>query len=178
MAVTINGNGAVTGLTALPDSAMAEGSVIQVVSTIKKDAFTTNTSNNFVEVTGLNVTITPTSSSNKLFFQLDLTWGIASNTVFAGKLYDGSSEITGATSSFGSTRAAWFQAYAKASTDTIASDRINHLTHSYLHQVSDTNTHTYKIYINCGSANASVNRRQSEADFGSTSTFTVMELVA
>ena len=33
MAVVINGNGAVTGLTALPDAAMASGSVIQVVST-------------------------------------------------------------------------------------------------------------------------------------------------
>ena len=154
------------------------GGIIQVVSTIKKDAFTVNTSNNFVEVTGLNVTITPTSSTNKLFFQLDLTWGIASNTVFSGKLYDGSSEITGATSSFGSTRTAWFSAYAKASTTTIASDKMNHLTHSYLHQVSDTNAHTYKIYINCGSADASINRRQSTADFGSTSTFTVMEVSA
>ena len=37
MAVVINGNGAVTGLTALPDSAMASGSVINTSSTTKTD---------------------------------------------------------------------------------------------------------------------------------------------
>ena len=65
MAVVINGNGAVTGLTALPDSAMATGSVIQVKQTVKTDTFST-TSTSLVDVTGLSVSITPSSSSNKI----------------------------------------------------------------------------------------------------------------
>ena len=39
MPIVLNGSGAVTGLTTLPDSAMASGSVIQVVSTTKTDVF-------------------------------------------------------------------------------------------------------------------------------------------
>ena len=50
MAVVINGNGAVTGLTALPDSAMAEGSVIQIVQ-----------SSTTTEVTNTTVTFADTN---------------------------------------------------------------------------------------------------------------------
>ena len=74
MAVVINGNGAVTGLTALPDSAMAEGSIIQVVQTLKGDAASTN-STSFSDM-GLSVTITPTSSSNKILVQFSGCIGI------------------------------------------------------------------------------------------------------
>ena len=42
MAVAINGNGTVTGLSALPDSAMASGSVIQAVSAHTSSKTTTN----------------------------------------------------------------------------------------------------------------------------------------
>ena len=65
MPVSINGNtGVVTGLAALPDSAMASGSIIQVVSTTKTDTFSTSSSS-FTDITGLSVSITPASSSNK-----------------------------------------------------------------------------------------------------------------
>ena len=65
MAVVINGNGAVTGLTALPDSAVATGSVIQVVyaSTSTEASATTDT---FID-SNLTATITPISTSSKVF---------------------------------------------------------------------------------------------------------------
>ena len=67
MPVSINGNtGVVTGLAALPDSAMSSGSIIQVVQTVKTDSFSTNTGSSYVDVTGMSVTITPSSSSNKI----------------------------------------------------------------------------------------------------------------
>ena len=50
MAVTINGSGQVP---------------VQVIQTVKTDTFTT-TSSSFIDVTGLSVTITPTSASNKI----------------------------------------------------------------------------------------------------------------
>jgi len=64
MAVVINGNGAVTGLTALPDSAMAEGSIIQVVQS-SATSKVSNTTTTFVD-SGLSGTITPSSTSSKI----------------------------------------------------------------------------------------------------------------
>ena len=70
MAVTINGNGTVTGLTALPDSAMSSGSIIQQVSTnygnlSDDDDGTTSTS--YVD-TGISQTITPSSGTEQMQF--------------------------------------------------------------------------------------------------------------
>ena len=65
MAVAINGNGTVTGLSALPDSAMASGSVIQAVSAHTSSKTTTNLTT-FQDISGLSLNITPSSSSNKI----------------------------------------------------------------------------------------------------------------
>ena len=63
MPITLNGT---TGIT-FPNSTLQAGAakVLQVVSATKTDTFTT-TSSSFVDVTGLSVTITPTSASNKI----------------------------------------------------------------------------------------------------------------
>ena len=79
MPVTINGNGTVTGLTALPDSAMSSGSIIQVVSTTKTDAFST-TSTSYTDVTGLSLNITPSSSSNKVLVDFVIACGNNAST--------------------------------------------------------------------------------------------------
>tara|TARA_R100001163_G_scaffold65463_1_gene62710 strand:+ start:357 stop:917 length:561 start_codon:yes stop_codon:yes gene_type:complete len=79
MAVVINGNGAVTGLTALPDSAMAEGSIIQVVSTFKGDVFST-TSTSLTDITGFALTITPSSNSSKILIISTCGWSNNTNT--------------------------------------------------------------------------------------------------
>ena len=73
MPITLNGSGTVTGIStggisdtkAVADAAMPAGSIIQTVQTVKSDAFST-TSTSFVDITGLSVDITPTSSSNKI----------------------------------------------------------------------------------------------------------------
>ena len=49
----------------IPKAALPTGSVLQVVQTIKTDTFSTN-STSFTDVTGLSVSITPTSSSSKI----------------------------------------------------------------------------------------------------------------
>jgi len=71
MAVVINGNGAVTGLTALPDSAMASDSVIQVVSTTITSAAAVTMSAGG-EVTLMSRTYTPTFSSSDALIQVSL----------------------------------------------------------------------------------------------------------
>jgi hypothetical protein len=54
-----------TGL-AIPSSALPTGSILQVVQTVKSDTFSTATTSAFVEVTGLNVNITPSKTSSKI----------------------------------------------------------------------------------------------------------------
>ena len=78
MAITLNGSGGVTGLTALPDSAMASGSILQVVQTAKKDRFTT-TSSSYTDITGMTVTITPASASNKILVSVTGVVGNSGN---------------------------------------------------------------------------------------------------
>ena len=48
--------------------------IIQVLSAEKTTSFSTS-SNSFVDVTGLSVSITPKSSSNKVLVFIDLKWG-------------------------------------------------------------------------------------------------------
>lgn len=72
MAVSINGNGTVTGLSALPDSAMASGSVIQVV-TAHTSSKTTTKLTTYQDISGLSLLITPVSTSSKILVHVNLT---------------------------------------------------------------------------------------------------------
>ena len=53
-------------------STLPAGSVLQVVSTTKTDTFTTSSAS-MTDVTGLSVSITPSSASNKILVLLSLT---------------------------------------------------------------------------------------------------------
>jgi len=69
MSITLNGNGAVTGLSALPDSAMSSGSIIQVV-TAGTNAQISSSNTNLHEITSdLRVTLTPTNANNIILVQ-------------------------------------------------------------------------------------------------------------
>ena len=63
----------------------AGGGLIQTVSTAKTNTFVTN-STSFVDVTGLNATITPTSSSNKIFVVVNIAYSGHQNLYGWGKL--------------------------------------------------------------------------------------------
>ena len=74
MAITrLGGANAITGT--IPTSvAPGQGKVLQVVQDTKLDVFTT-TSSSLTDITGLAVTITPTSSSSKIMIQASVTIG-------------------------------------------------------------------------------------------------------
>ena len=79
--------------TAWVDLGGSSGGILQVVSTTKKDIFST-TSSTYVDVTGLTVSITPSSATNKLL----INWGInfsqtASNGSVFFVLTDGSNNV-------------------------------------------------------------------------------------
>jgi hypothetical protein len=63
-------------ITALPSG--VGGKVLQVVQTVKTDT-TTNNSQSFTDVTGMTVTITPSSASNKILVMSDARFGITTN---------------------------------------------------------------------------------------------------
>ena len=153
------------------------GNIIQVVQSIKKVASSHSTSDSFVDI-GISATITPTVSTSKLLIQVDVTWSASDNIIFSGKLYDGSTEITDANTTSATSVDAWFAAYSKASTTTIFRDQINNLSHSYLYQMSDTNSHTIKVYGNGQSETLYINRRGGSADRQGTSVITIMEVAA
>ena len=76
MAVTINGSGTISGVSAggysLTDADLPNGSVVQVVYAGDQPSSTlTTTSTSYVD-TGISATITPSSSSNKVFIMADL----------------------------------------------------------------------------------------------------------
>tara|TARA_R100001163_G_scaffold21833_1_gene18594 strand:- start:183 stop:692 length:510 start_codon:yes stop_codon:yes gene_type:complete len=71
----------------------ANGGIIQVVQAVKSDTQTTTSSfGNWVDITGLSVTITPSSSSNKILVNYSLN--VSSSSVIVGvKLLRGSTAI-------------------------------------------------------------------------------------
>ena len=81
MPIVLNGSGTVTGLTALPDSAMANGSIIQVVQATS-DTKTSTTSTSYVD-TPLSASITPTATSSKILVRYSMTVAINSDSNIA-----------------------------------------------------------------------------------------------
>jgi hypothetical protein len=76
-ATNVAGSG-ITGSRGIPKAAMPAGSILQVLQTVKSDIFTsTNTS--YVGITGLSVSITPTSSTSKILVSFSLNAGIGGN---------------------------------------------------------------------------------------------------
>ena len=59
------------------------GNTIQVVSTTKTSFFSTTTTGSLVDVTGVSVTITPSSSSNKILVSCTGEYGNGNNDSFA-----------------------------------------------------------------------------------------------
>ena len=63
----------------------AGGGVVQTKSTNKSNTFSTN-STSYTDITGLNVTITPTSSSNKILVLVNISYSGHSNLYGFGRL--------------------------------------------------------------------------------------------
>jgi hypothetical protein len=97
MAITLNGSGSITGLSSgagisasalsgqVPDANAPSGSVIQIVQTVKTDTWS-STSSSFTDITGLSVTITPSSSSSKILVLGQLVFGQQGGSIWAARL--------------------------------------------------------------------------------------------
>jgi hypothetical protein len=154
------------------------GKVLQVVSVTKSDTFTT-TSDTYVDITGLSVSITPSSTSSKILVIYDIQayadpathqaifqLNRGSTPIKIGDDRSGRARITGAD---GSTN------YYNATSNTAG---------SYLDSPSTTSSTTYKLTLRRGGGTGSdiacVNRGELDGTdrFTAASTITVMEIGA
>ena len=60
---------------AIATTKLGTGAVMQVVSTTKTDTFATNPSSSFIDVTGLSVSITPSSTNSKVLINISISGG-------------------------------------------------------------------------------------------------------
>tara|TARA_R100000329_G_C7476158_1_gene167765 strand:+ start:58 stop:558 length:501 start_codon:yes stop_codon:yes gene_type:complete len=72
MSVTINGDGTVTGLAALPNTAMASSTVIQAACSSANDLSQVNTSSNdYSDITGCDLLFTPKFSTSTIILAVN-----------------------------------------------------------------------------------------------------------
>ena len=156
--------------------AVAHGKILQVVSTTKTDTFTTSASS-FTDITGMSVSITPSSTSSKVLVIASLQCnGDAAAEIGAVQLVRGSTAICVGDTASSRTRVS--AAPYNASSGAIVPVSIN-----YLDSPSTTSAVTYKLQgFTYGAATFFVNRSDTDADsttYGrAASTITVMEVSA
>jgi|TARA_Y100000289_G_scaffold48359_1_gene48850 hypothetical protein len=196
MAIAIDGDGTITGISVggLPDGIVdtdmiaagavtaakrGAGAILQVKQTVKTDIFST-TSNGFNDVTGLTVTITPTSSSSKILAMCYVNYGTASDDIrIAARIVreeSGSDTIISQGDADGNrVRAMWIGRHANL---TGAQEHVNI---QILDSPSSTNALTYKFQTGrIDSGTLVVNDGRSDDNLSTharpISTITVMEV--
>lgn len=167
MALTKINNNTLSAITTLP-AAIPTGKVLQVVSTTKTDTFS-GTSTSFADVTGLSVSITPSSTSNKVFIEANF---VVSNGAGGHSMYfnllRGSTDIAQPSSPDSND--------CTVQCNTISFNynvQIGKL--SFLDTPSTTSATTYKIQYKQDGGTTYVGRR-GDSDQRSVSTITVMEI--
>jgi hypothetical protein len=178
MPVTIDGTSGITypvvagGTSAVQASS---GKILQVVQTIKTDTFST-TSGSLTDITGMSVSITPSSASSKVLIQYTLGQLIHNSGSVIGVALLKGSTVVGA----GATAGNRILVSTGAIND---ADRGGPHAYTFLDSPATTSATTYKlqIYVNGGNT-VYLNRSATDSDSTtynrSAATITVMEIAA
>jgi len=156
------------------------GKVLQVVSTTKTDIFTASLNNSFTDITGLSVSITPSSASNKILILAMVNFGSSSGYPPTLRLFRDSTHICLGTGSIGNRQ--FTTTSAGGGQDSGDANRGMTNTISFLDSPATTSSTTYKIQggILQLSGTFSCNTSGSDGDYNyisrSASTITVMEI--
>ena len=150
------------------------GGIIQIKQTIKKDQFTTaNTTSNYTDLTGLNVTITPTRSDSKILIECSI-YNSNANAVNFFRVLRGSTfiEQPSGTSSSGANWNAHAFAYYNADNwqDSTAIE--------ILDSPATTSATTYKIQMAVTSNTGTINKFYNTSNYYGISTLTLYEVSA
>jgi len=147
------------------------GHVIQVVSATKTDKQTV-TSTSFLDVTGLSVSITPTSSTSKVLVLFNGHSGHDNTNYFLWNIVRGSTAIAQPAGSnpYPSTANSYVG-------DSVASGyAIQSVNMNFLDSPATTSATTYKIQVRATGGTATVNGRPANTNGATVSTITVMEI--
>ena len=149
----------------------ASGGIIQCVQTVKTDTFST-TSTTFTDITGMSVSITPSSSSSKILVFVYLNDSNSANFTMH-KLLRGSTDIF-----LGDSAGSRIQVTAGAMTD---NNRLRTTNFQYLDSPSTTSATTYKVQMRVNTSETGyINRSSADPDgvpyMRSASAITVMEV--
>jgi hypothetical protein len=156
------------------------GNILQVVSTTKLNAFS-STSGTMVDITGLSLSITPTSSSSKILILASLIVGVDSWTSqgIAINLVRGSTSLATGTNGSTINATSGYNAYGGSLGNTYAN--FSPMVISYLDSPASTSSLTYKLQgrtlITAG-YEWDINRRMVDNSCGFSSTITAMEVAA
>ena len=123
------------------------GKVLQVVQTVKTDHYSvTNTA--VSDITGMSVTITPSSSSSKVLILVELQGGDDGNGYSGFKLIRGSTNIGQSTALDGeNANNTQDTAFALMSEQAQATYKLNNTSFNFLDSPSTTSATTYKLQI-------------------------------
>ena len=159
--------------TANVSSNLPAGSVLQVVQTVKTDTWSNATQNTWNDVTGLSVSITPSSSSSKILVIGNINYSAASNTYY--RIVRNSTEIC-----VGDTSGSRISATGSSGFDYSDGNVGKTGAFNYLDSPSSTSSTTYKVQVYGFNITAYVNRVVTDSNGGvsarGASTIIVMEI--
>ena len=159
----------------VPASAMPAGSVIQVVQVVKTDTFSI-VSTTMTDVTGLNVSITPSSTNSKILVIADVAMGPTASEAALGRLVRDTTPIYLGDAA-GVRARSIIQAYPSNDYATVKSGGV------FLDSPATTLEVTYKFQLASTAGGASyinrtaADRNTSGYDARSASSITLMEIV-
>jgi hypothetical protein len=151
------------------------GKVLQVVQTAKTDTFSTSTTS-YTDVTGLSVSITPSSASNKVLVLCQISAGGEDNLYAHARIVRDSTSIFEGNSDSASRTESTIALTGNSFADKFANGSI-----IYLDSPATTSATTYKIQVNSASGQSfRINRTDTDANAvytsRPTSSITVMEI--
>ena len=147
------------------------GKILQVAQAVKSDTFSSTTKGSYVAVTGLSVTLTPSSVNSKFLIFAEVTFDTQNNYPVFFHIYKNGSRLTPAGNSTGFTPA---DSYTSIQQPGDARAWLDQQTLIYLDSPATTSSLTYQIYAakpSIASSNLIINT------FGS-SNITVMEVAS
>jgi hypothetical protein len=148
------------------------GNVLQVVSAFKDDTFSTS-SGSHVDITGLSVSITPTSSSSKVLVIFTIgCLGTDGNAALALRLLRGVTAIA-QPDEVVNEKDGVFNFYNNNQTGIGIGASLN-----YLDSPATTSSTTYKVSAYTNAGTLYINRLPGDSTWQSTSSITVMEIAA
>lgn len=172
-ASSINASSITSG--SLPKQQLPTGSILQVIQSAKTNTFST-TSTSYVDITGISVSITPSSNTNKILVFYSMTTSQSNNfEENRFSLLRGSTEIFIGTTGSGDYTLVASNYNLTGSPMGVSQWNLNG---HYLDSPATTNATTYKIQMRVSGGTGYINRAGHSSSAGTVSAITVMEVAA